>query len=197
MKYCLREGDLRARLDGELPAGQAEAVDRHLAECAACAAAYRAVSARAARVSAWMDSLSPDVAAPAVPARRSFGGPAVWTAVAAIAAALILAFALPRHPAVPVVKARVETPPPATPPETPRPVVAASRPAPGPPVHRVSTAPRRTTPVQYYMALDEEPIDTGVVMRVALPTGMQADVIVDGDGRARAIRPVSYAKEPQ
>jgi hypothetical protein len=40
------------------------------------------------------------------------------------------------------------------------------------------------------MALDEEPIDTGLVMRVALPSGMQADVIVDGDGRARAIRPV-------
>jgi hypothetical protein len=65
------------------------------------------------------------------------------------------------------------------------------------PVRRAAARRARPTPVQYYMALDEEPIDTGVVMRVALPSGMQADVIVDGDGRARAIRPISVVKEEQ
>ena len=45
--------------------------------------------------------------------------------------------------------------------------------------------------VQYYLALDDEPIDTGVVMRVALDgTGIQADVIFDAEGRPRAIRTV-------
>jgi hypothetical protein len=54
-------------------------------------------------------------------------------------------------------------------------------------------SPKRVKPpeVQYYLALDDEPIDTGVVMRVALDgTGIQADVIFDSEGRARAIRTV-------
>ena len=65
------------------------------------------------------------------------------------------------------------------------------------PVRRAAARRARPAPVQYYMALDEEPIDTGLVMRVALASGMQADVIVDGDGRARAIRPISMVKEEQ
>ncbi len=45
--------------------------------------------------------------------------------------------------------------------------------------------------MQYYLALDDGPIDTGVVMRVAFDgTGMQADVIFDAEGRPRAIRPI-------
>jgi hypothetical protein len=41
----------------------------------------------------------------------------------------------------------------------------------------------------YYLALDDEPIETGVVMRVALgPAEVPADVIFDQEGRARAIR---------
>jgi hypothetical protein len=54
-------------------------------------------------------------------------------------------------------------------------------------------SPKRVKPpeVQYYLALDDEPIDTGMVMRVALDgTGIQADVIFDAEGRARAIRTI-------
>ena len=42
------------------------------------------------------------------------------------------------------------------------------------------------------MALDDEPIDTGVVMRVALgPAEVPADVVFSPDGRPRAIRLVN------
>jgi hypothetical protein len=40
-----------------------------------------------------------------------------------------------------------------------------------------------------FVALDNEPIDTGVVVRVAVgPNQVQADVIIGPDGRARAFR---------
>jgi hypothetical protein len=45
--------------------------------------------------------------------------------------------------------------------------------------------------VEYYLALDDEPIDTGIVMRAALDgAGVQADVIFDAEGRPRAIRTI-------
>jgi anti-sigma factor RsiW len=43
-----------------------------------------------------------------------------------------------------------------------------------------------------FVALDNEPIDTGMVVRVAVgPDQVQADVIIGPDGRARAFRLVS------
>jgi hypothetical protein len=45
--------------------------------------------------------------------------------------------------------------------------------------------------VDYYVALDSEPIDSGLVVRVALEDGLLADVIVDEQGRARAVRPLN------
>jgi hypothetical protein len=40
-----------------------------------------------------------------------------------------------------------------------------------------------------FVALDNEPIDAGLVVRVAFgPNNLQADVIVSADGRARAYR---------
>ncbi len=181
MKQCWGEGELRAWLDRELPAVQALAVEQHLAECAACAATYQALASRAARVSSWMEDLSADIPAPAPAPRRLFVRPAAW---AALAAALLLTALLSRQPARPPVQAVVQPPPAPIAVETP---VIATAAAPKP---RLRRPPARPSPVQYYMALDEEPIDTGLVMRVALPSGMQADVIVDSDGRARAIRPI-------
>jgi hypothetical protein len=59
------------------------------------------------------------------------------------------------------------------------------------PARAKSPKREKPQPVQYYLALDDEPIDTGVVMRVALDgTGVQADVIFDSEGRPRAIRTV-------
>jgi hypothetical protein len=54
-------------------------------------------------------------------------------------------------------------------------------------------SPKRVKPpqVEYYLALDDEPIDTGIVMRAALDgAGVQADVIFDAEGRPRAIRTI-------
>jgi hypothetical protein len=46
--------------------------------------------------------------------------------------------------------------------------------------------------VEYYVALDDEPIEAGVVVRVGFSGGqVPADVIFGPDGRARAIRLVS------
>lgn len=200
MKQCLREGELRAWLDGEMAAGQVAAAERHLAECARCAAAYKQVAERAALVSGWMESLSADVPAPAAAPRLAARRTAAWIAAAAIAAALVLAVALSgwhgRVPVEPPAKAALAPPSvPAAVQEAPAAEEVAAVPV--LPVRRAAAKRASPAPVQYYMALDEEPIDTGLVMRVALPSGMQADVIVDGDGRARAIRPISLVKEEQ
>jgi hypothetical protein len=57
------------------------------------------------------------------------------------------------------------------------------------------TSPRKPTPKparDYFLALDDEPIESGVIMRVAIqPGNAQADIVFDPGGRARAIRLVS------
>jgi hypothetical protein len=55
-----------------------------------------------------------------------------------------------------------------------------------------STHHQKPAETDYYLALDDEPIDMGVVMRVALDSAasVQADVIFDAEGRPRAIRPL-------
>ncbi|MDR3701750.1 MAG: zf-HC2 domain-containing protein [Candidatus Sulfopaludibacter sp.] len=196
MKQCLREGELRAWLDGELPAEQVSAAERHVAECAECAARHRQVADRAALVSGWMESLSAGIPGPVAMPRRPARRAAVWVAVSAIAAGLILAAVLSRPQGRTPVKAALAQPPASVAVQEP-PAATAVVSVPVLPVRRAPARRARTAPVQYYMALDEEPIDTGLVMRVALPSGLQADVIVDGDGRARAIRPISVVKEEQ
>jgi hypothetical protein len=49
----------------------------------------------------------------------------------------------------------------------------------------------------YFLALDDDPIELGVVVRVALDgaAAVQADVVFDADGRPRAIRPVQLAQK--
>jgi hypothetical protein len=122
--------------------------------------------------------------------RRRIAARPVATAVLALAAAAALAFVL--------LPKRTEAPKPVVAPHVVpvRPVMqqAATRAVETPePSPARAKSPRRVKPpnVQYYLALDDEPIDTGVVMRVALDgTGVQADVIFDADGRPRAIRTV-------
>jgi hypothetical protein len=197
MSPCRSEGELRSLIDRELPGEQVTAIEQHLAECAACAAAYQALSQRAIFVGSLMDSLSEEIPAGRTPARPTVKRPVFWATAAALAATLIFALVLSRHAANRPVQAIVEPPPapsyvePAPAPEPVRLPVASAAAREPQRVHRLPARRPMATPVQYYMALDEEPIDTGLVMRVALPSGVQADVIVDGDGRARAIRPVS------
>jgi Putative zinc-finger len=195
MSKCWPEGELRAWQDGELPARDMERLAAHMEQCAACSGMRDEVAARAARVGALLDCLAetpPARKLPPIPRRVRAGR--LWaTAAAGLAAAFLMAFLLsPRHGPVP----------------QPRPPQAARKVAPSPPLQAPAAlqvkpaiirrrAPAKPKPhVDYYVALDDEPIETGVVVRVNLDAGpsgvaVPADVILGPDGRARAIRLVS------
>jgi hypothetical protein len=194
MKECWAEGGLRAYLDRELPPDELTRIAVHLGGCADCHARYNELAGRAARVAALMETLEVGQAVVQfVPAPRGWTKPRprpVAAAVLVLAATAALAFVLlPKH---------AEAPKPVAAPHV-VPVRPAIVQAAAPVVERLEPSPprakgpKRVKPpeVQYYLALDDEPIDTGVVMRVALDgTGVQADVIFDSDGRPRAIRTV-------
>lgn len=184
MRQCWSEGELRAYLDRELPPQDLQLVAAHLAECPACEALRVQLAERAARVSALMDALTePEPVAwmPPMPRPARMG----WRwAMAAVALAAGLAVA------VLVLPGRTERP---RPPEAVR--TSAVQPLPAEqavtqPEPRRQGAPGRRRPrPQVFLALDDEPIETGVVMRVALGDGeIPVDVIFGPEGRARAIR---------
>lgn len=190
MKQCWSEGELRACLDCELPARDMERLAAHLKECSPCADLCADLKSRAARLQEWMQALpEPEPVAhyPELPHRARIG---MKVAAAAVLAASVTVALLPRAAQKPV------APPPV--------VRALPAPGPGPAPAEVKPAiiqhpaPPRAVPVkpkpkiEYYYALDNEPIETGVVVRVGLNDGqIPADVIVGPDGRARAIRLVS------
>ena len=193
MTQCWPEGALRAFLDGELPTGDMQQVAAHLGECRVCDGLCRELAARAAHVSALMELLPErGEAMPrpvGVPRRR-----ANWIGVAvALAAGLaVAAYLLPaRHPRQILVRA---APTPAPPPAV---AAAAIAPAPArtpepPPPRR----PRRVHPTvpepAYFVALDDEPFESGVIMRMDVtPGNVQADIVFGPDGRARAFRLVN------
>jgi len=200
MRECWDEGGLRAYLDRELPLEEMTRIAVHVGGCAECHARYNELAGRAARVAALMETLEVrPVVLPAAPAhRRWMQRPRpVATAILALAAAAALAFVM--------LAKRTEAPKPELAPHVAphaapaRPVMEqAAAPSGAGPWPALSSPPRAKSPrrvkppqVQYYLALDDEPIDTGVVMRVALDgTGVQADVIFDAEGRPRAIRTV-------
>ncbi len=189
MTQCWSEGELRAYLDHELPSRDMERVAAHIQECSGCGGVFLELTERAKRLRGWMDAL-PEADAPVriPPAPRRLQTRGRWAGAAAgFAAAVLLGVVLlPKRGGEIVVMPRVVVP---------------KSPASGPPA--VSPAIiRRETPravpvkpkpqVQYYVALDNEPIETGLVVRVGLNGGqVPADVIVGPDGRARAIRLVS------
>jgi len=189
MTQCWSEGELRAYLDGELPSRDMERVEQHLRECAACAAASADVAARAKRLTVWMSALpepEPLTHAPQLSERSRPAGRGA-AALVALAASLAIAVALlPRRTQKAVVAPRpaVAAPAiPAAPPVTVKPAII--RRAPGKHATPLKPKPR----IEYYVKLDDEPIDTGLIVRVGLAGGqVPADVIVGPDGRARAIR---------
>jgi anti-sigma factor RsiW len=188
MTGCLQAGDWRAYLDGELRPEEMVRAGEHLAECAACRELHQEIAGRASRVSSLMMDLD---AAPVPMVRNAARRPVrAWVmagmgVAAALAAAFVLAPQRVQTVEAPTIAQHVPEPvaaPPAPPVE-----VAASEPR----VSRRKSAPQKRAPKpQYYLALDDQPIETGTVMRVAFESGMQADVIVDADGRPRAIRAV-------
>ena len=192
MSQCWPEGALRAHLDRELAPEEMERLTAHLGECAECARRSAALAARAACVDAWMELLPAPQMQWVPPAPRPAAWPRKWIAVAAaLAAGVALAVWLrPKHENPVPAPVIAVTPPIPAPVELPA-VIPAPAPVrtavvppkvrrPGAPVHKVSND---------FLALDDEPIETGVVMRVGLePGNVQADVIFGPDGRAHAIR---------
>lgn len=196
MNRCRLEGEWRAWLDHELPAQESEAAAQHLQNCQRCAALCGELSGRAARVGALLGALDhiPEgvtVRPPAAPAWGRRGVAAALVLAAALASLLLM---LPRRiqrrePAPEPRPLAVALAPPATvsAPPARRPVRSPRRAG---LAHKLSSAPR--APVQYYLALDDEPIESGVVVRVALAnSGLLADVIYDEQGRPRAVRPLN------
>ena len=194
MTQCWPEGALRAYLDRELPTEDMQRVAAHLGDCTVCDGLCTELAARAAHVSALLELLPEwSVAAmprAATPAKRR----ATWVGIAvALAAGLALAaYLMPdRHPreavAHPAPVPALAAPPMAA-------TVATTTPAPaGPPAPRRPRRVRPTAPEPaYFVALDDEPFDSGVIMRVGVkPGNLQADIVFGPDGRAHAFRLVN------
>jgi anti-sigma factor RsiW len=195
MTQCWQEGELRAYLDGELPAGDMERLRVHLHECAACGRLSAELEQRAEWVSSALAALPVPEPVQLVPRfeRHSSAGRRWVGAAIALAASLTVALVLlPKAPEKRVVFAPAPQPaspaaPAALPPVTVKPAIIRRL------LPRKQAAPSKPKPqLEYYVALDDEPIEAGIVLRVALDGGrVPADVIVGTDGRAHAIRLVS------
>jgi anti-sigma factor RsiW len=198
MKECWPEGALRAYLDGELAPAEMQAVASHLGECASCERVHAQVSARAGYVAGLMSTLAEPLGRPAQ--RRGASRASAswrWTAAAvAVAAGLAIATILiPKRAAqkpVPGIAALGPQPVVAPPPtEVPR-VQAAQLAQTAPSVGRVKRRLRVSMEGNGpFLALDDEPIENGIVMRVTVPGSTPADIVFSPDGRARAIRLVN------
>lgn len=201
MSGCWSEGELRAALDHEMPARDLERVMAHISECADCGAIYQELERRALQVGALLGSL-PETAPVKLPMRMRHRGrqPLRWAAGAAgIVASLSLALVLaPRRTSPPQPSAPLPFVEPAAKPVASLPRIehrVASRRV---PTHKAPLVPPAAPParVEDFVALDDQPIDAGMVVRVELDNAVNgaripADVIIGIDGRARAIRFVS------
>jgi len=216
MNQCWPDGVLRAFLDRELPAADLSRISAHLKECARCSERSRELAARAERVQGMLQGLAEPAAGDPLPFARPIPMPVQrrrtsrWVAGAAAAlaagwAAMALFAPKPVHAPLesPVEhRAAVEKPAVAGVPAPSVPVPAVTARLPVQPSRRelprraaptVPAAPPRAT-LAGFVALDDDPIEAGVVMRVALPDGrMQADVLYSQDGRPRAFRLVNGA----
>ena len=193
MTQCWPEGALRAYLDGELPAEDMQRVAAHLGDCTVCDGLCRELAARAAHVSALMELL-PEWGAAMPRAAIPAGRRANWIAIAVVLAAglALAAYLLPdRHP-----REAVVLPAPAPAPAPPPVAVTVAEMTPAPAEQPAQRRPRRVRPTApepaYFVALDDEPFESGVIMRVGVkPGNAQADIVFGPDGRAHAFRLVN------
>jgi anti-sigma factor RsiW len=195
MTQCWSEGALRAYLDRELPTEDMQRVAAHLGDCTVCDGLCTELAARAAHVSALLEMLPEwGGAMPlrAIPAIRRAPRPNWIGAAVALAACLALvAYLLPNH------RPREEAlvlPAPAPLPLPMATAVAAIPPALAePPAPRRPRRVRQTAPEPaYFVALDDEPFESGVIMRVDVkPGNVQADIVFGPDGHAHAFRLVN------
>jgi hypothetical protein len=202
MTECWSEGTLRAYLDRELPSEEMERVAAHLGECTVCDGLCTELAGRAAHVSALMELLPEWTAAtprPVVEAKRRPN----WIGIAvAVAACLALAAYLRPNRRPPEIA--VAAPPAVAPSPSiafaPPSVAAVTTDIPPAPVERTATRrPRRVRPpapeTAYFVALDDEPFESGVIMRMDVKPGkVQADIVFGPDGRAHAFRLVNASQ---
>ena len=197
MSECWDEGGLRAYFDRELPPEDLSRIAAHIGVCAECHAPIQRIGrARGAGVlDDERSGLRPDAARRPLPSRRvgfSRGLGALRSHLRPQPRWRSSGF---RN----ALRSRGQWP---------RPQRRSARL--GPFRRRRRTRPRRrrlctrkrqrhakAAETDYYLALDDEPIDMGVVMRVALDSAaaVQADVIFDAEGRPRAIRPVKQGSK--
>jgi len=166
MTQCFSQGDWQAYLDREMPAGEMARAQAHIEQCRECAALHQEVAGRAERVALLMTEL----ASPDGFSRQPSPRPQAWRwAVPAVSLAATLAAALLVVWLSPSLSVQ-------------------------PAVARIATAPRTEAPATLlagFIALDDEPIETAIIVRVTLDDGLaRADVMVGPDGRAHAIRMV-------
>ena len=195
MTQCWSEGALRAYIDRELPTEDMQRVAAHLGDCTVCDGLCTELAARAAHVSALMELLPewsgamPRAAIPAI--RRAQRPNWIGIAVALAACLALAAYLLPnRHPQ----EVALVLPEPASAPPPVATTVAAIPPAPAePPILRRPRRVRQAAPEPaYFVALDDEPFESGVIMRVDVkPGNVQADIVFGPDGRAHAFRLVN------
>jgi hypothetical protein len=199
MTTCWSEGALRAYLDRELPSADMKLVAAHLGECSVCDALCTELAGRAARVFALLETLPQPESAirmrpapPRAPSRWLWPGAAV-----ALAAGLAIAsFLIPKREQPVPGPVVVNTPPvqQVVPEQLPvdeiRPV--SSLPAARRVARVLRPKPNAAPEMDYFVALDDQPIESGVIMRMAIqPGNAQADIVFDPAGRARAIRMVT------
>src|SRR6185369_2246069 len=196
MTECWSEGALRAYLDRELPTEDMKRVAAHLRECKVCDALCTELAARAVHVSALLELLpewNATMPRPAIVASRrpNWIGIAVALAAGLAVAAYLMADRTPREAIVLPTPVRVATPPPVATAAVEVIPVPAEAPAP-----RRARRVRRPAPEQaYFVALDDEPFESGVIMRVDVkPGNVQADIVFGPDGRAHAFRLVNAAQ---
>jgi len=195
MNECWPEGALRARLDRELPPHEMDRLAAHLGECAQCARLSRELAARAERVGVWINELPSLDLEWRVPAPRRAAPATRWIGLAAaLAAGLgLAAWLLPRHGDVALVAPPVvsSAPPPVLAEAPGEPPTVTALPAKTVVLPRRALRPKARARIAHdeFLALDDEPIETGVVMRVGVePGNLQADIVFGPDGRAHAIR---------
>jgi hypothetical protein len=196
MTECWSEGALRAYLDRELPTEDMQRAAAHLGQCKVCDGLCTELAARATHVSALLELLpewSATMPRHAIVAKRrpNWVGIAVALAAGLAITAYLMVDRVPREAIVlpapvpafappPVATAAAEVIPAPVEPSAPRRARRARRPAPEP---------------AYFVALDDEPFESGVIMRVDVkPGNVQADIVFGPDGRAHAFRLVNAAQ---
>jgi hypothetical protein len=196
MTNCWSEGALRAYLDRELPPEDMKSVAVHLGECVVCDELCAELAGRAARVFALLETLpAPEKVTKVRPMPRPAVTRWLWPGAAvAVAAGLAVASFIVQKREEAQSAVRVVPPVIAEAPVTVAPLVIPQPPAARTAATRPVARKRQpVTPLEYFVALDDEPIESGVIMRVAIePGNTKADIVFDPEGRARAIRLVNH-----